>query len=315
MWETFTTVFSTMMGLLICLAIGFMLRRFHMEPENTSTVLSKLEFYVLMPAVTLSAFIKNCDMQSIAENSSLILYGAVTTVATFAIGRIFGRFYSKDRNERKIYSYSMTCANYGYIGTPLVQSIMGSHGLYVYSLYQLPLNMLVNGYLIPSLIPEGKASTNGKWWRSMVNPPTIALAVGLVLGLTGWGKLLPGFVINTADTLGNCMGPIAMILSGFVIGNFDVSELLKNKKVYLVSFLRLTILPAALVGLVWALGGDKNTCLLTMITFASALGLNTVVVPAAYGGDTRLGASMAVISSVGSLVTIPLLYSILNTIL
>jgi len=314
MWGTFTTMFSTMMGLLICLAIGFMLRRFHMEPENTSTVLSKLEFYVLMPAVTLSAYIKNCNLQSILDNSSLLFYGAVTTVVTFAIGRIFGRFYSADRDECKIYSYAMSCANYGYIGTPLVMALMGSHGLFVYSLFQIPLNMLVNGYLIPSLIPEGHAN-NSKWWHRMVNPPTIALLVGILLGLTDLGKYLPSFVVNTADTLGNCMGPIAMILTGFIIGNYDVSELVKIKKVYIVSFLRLTVLPAALVALVWVLGGDKNTCLLTMITFASALGLNTVVVPAAYGGDTRLGASMAVISSVGSLVTIPLLYSILNTIL
>lgn len=314
MWETFTTMFSTMMGLLICLAIGFMLRRFHMEPDNTSTVLSKLEFYVLMPAVTLSAFIKNCNVQSIVDNSALIYYGAVTTVVAFAIGRIFGRFYSKDRNERKIYSYSMTCANYGYIGTPLVLALMGSHGLFVYSLFQLPLNMLVNGYLIPSLIPEGNASS-GSWWRRMVSPPTIALVIGLLLGVTGVGKHLPSFVVNTADTLGNCMGPIAMILTGFVIGNYDVKELVKIRKVYIVSFFRLTVLPAALVALVWVLGGDKNTCLLTMITFASALGLNTVVVPAAYGGDTHLGAAMAMISSAGSLITIPVLYTLLNMIM
>ena len=53
---------------------------------------------------------------------------------------------------------------------------------------------------------------------------------------------------------------------------------------------------------------------MAMFAFASALGLNTVVVPAAYDGDTTTGAGMAMISHVGAIVTIPLLYAVLTAI-
>ena len=45
-----------------------------------------------------------------------------------------------------------------------------------------------------------------------------------------------------------------------------------------------------------------------VLTQYMPLGLNTIVIPAAYGGDTRIGASCALISSVLAVVTIPVLF-------
>lgn len=315
MWETFGTVLSTMMGLLICLAIGYILRRFHLEPVNTPTVLSKLEIYVFMPAMVLTSFIKSCTVQSLRENARLFVYGLVCAVVTFALGKLLGRFFSKDRYERKIYAYSLTVANFGYIGMPLAASLFGSQGLFEFNIFAISLNMLTYGYLVPSLVPEGKENPKGGWLRRLLCPITVAMLLGIFLGLTGLSNHLPGFVRNTVDNLSGCLGPVAMILTGFVVGGFHLPDLLKIKKVYFVSVLRLLVLPLVFAGLVWLLGGNKNDCLLTMISFASALGLNTVVVPASYGGDVHTGASMALISSVGCVVTLPLLYAFLNMIL
>ncbi|MBQ3542883.1 MAG: AEC family transporter [Oscillospiraceae bacterium] len=315
MLETFGTVFSTMMGMLICLIIGYILRRFHLEPGNTATVLSKLELYVLMPALTLSSFIKNCNLQSLQENGGLFVYGLVCTVAALGVGKLLGRCFSKDGYERKIYTYSLICANFGYIGKPLVASLFGSQGVFEFDIMTLSLSVLVYGYLVPSLVPEGKEKSKGGRLRSLFSPITVVMLVGILLGLTGWSQYLPGFLLKTAESLGGCVGPVAMILTGFVIGGFHLPDLLKIKKVYLVSVLRLLVLPLVFVALVWLMGGDKNACLLTMIAFSSALGLNTVVIPATHGGDTHTGASMAMISSVACVVTIPLLYAFLNMIL
>lgn len=315
MGEAFSTVFSTMMGLMICLGIGYILRRFHLEPGNTPTVLSKLEIYVFMPAMVLSSFIKNCTIESLQQNANLFLYGVLASVVAWILGRFLGRFFSKEQYERKIYTYALTVANFGYVGMPLVASLFGSEGLYVFNIFCVPLNMLTYGILVPSLVPEGKEDAKASWWKRLLNPITVAMLVGLALGITGLRKFLPGFVMNTVDSLSGCVGPVAMILTGFVIGGFHIPDLLKIKKVYVVSVFRLLVHPMIMAGLVWLLGADKYACILTMIGFSSALGLNTVVIPATYGGDTHTGASMALISNVGCAITIPLLYAFLNMVL
>ena len=304
-----------MMSLLICLAIGYILRRFHLEPGNTPTVLSKLEIYVFMPAMVLTSFIKSCTVQSLQDNIELFFYGLVCTAVTFVLGKLLCRFFTKDRYEQKIYAYSLSVANFGYIGMPLAASLFGTQGLFEFNILVISLNMLVYGYLVPSLVPEGKKNPKGGWLRRLLNPITVAMLLGLILGLTGLSNHLPGFLLNTVDNLSGCVGPVAMILTGFVVGGFHLPDLLKIKKVYFVSVLRLLVLPLVFVALVWLMGGDKNACLLTMITFSSALGLNTVVIPASHGGDVHTGASMALISSVSCVVTLPLLYAFLDMIL
>ena len=107
---------------------------------------------------------------------------------------------------------------------------------------------------------------------------------------------------------------VSMVLTGFVIGNFSLKSLLSKKRVYLVTFLRLFVLPAFFVGLLWLLGADKTTLALCLFAYATPLGMNTVVFPAAYGGDTTTGASMAMISHTLSVVTIPIMYALFNLI-
>ena len=46
-------------------------------------------------------------------------------------------------------------------------------------------------------------------------------------------------------------------------------------------------------------------------TFAMPIGMNTIIYPATYGGDTKTGASMTMVSSVFSVITIPLMYLLL----
>ena len=104
------------------------------------------------------------------------------------------------------------------------------------------------------------------------------------------------------------MGPCAMLLAGIVIGGYNFKGLLTNKKVYLVSLLRLIVIPGVIALVLKAIGTSSEIVTLALIAFATPLGMNTIVYPAAYGGDTETGASMTMISSTLSVITIPLMY-------
>ena len=81
-----------------------------------------------------------------------------------------------------------------------------------------------------------------------------------------------------------------------------------NKPVYGASVLRLIVIPAVFMVLLRALGVNEEVMIFGLIAFATPLGLNTIVYPAAYGGNVKTGASMAVISHTFSVITIPLMY-------
>ena len=115
-----------------------------------------------------------------------------------------------------------------------------------------------------------------------------------------------------------------MLIAGFTVANYGMAEMLKNRKVYIATALRLFLLPAIIVAAVFGakelislvIGApiNNNVVFLAFFAFATPLGLNTVVFPAAYGEDSSTGASMAMISHTLCVLTIPLLYALMTLI-
>jgi hypothetical protein len=84
----------------------------------------------------------------------------------------------------------------------------------------------------------------------------IAMAIGMIVGITGVGDLLyssENFLTSTLSSLSNCMGPVAMLLAGFTIGSYNVKNMLSNKKVYVATFLRLIVIPSVIIAVLFGL--------------------------------------------------------------
>lgn len=210
----------------------------------------------------------------------------------------------------RLYKYAMTFGNYGFMGNYIVLSIWGSERFFQYSMFTLAVGFLCSSWGLLVLIPKhkGQKETIRSMIRHAFPPPMIALITGCVVGLLNLKQFIPGFVLNACENAGVCMGPIAMILAGFVIGGYDWKELFGKKKVYAASFLRLILIPAVFVVLLRLAGASITILTFALIVFGTPLGLNTIVYLAAYGGDTRTGASMTMISTIFSVITIPLMY-------
>lgn len=306
--DTFFATLSPMLVMFLCMIIGFAANKMKLAPDNTATVLSKLENYFFVPALIINTFMKYCTIESVTTEYKLILYcGAALIIALIVSLSLSKVFAGNDAYKRNIYKYALAFGNFSFMGNAIVPAIMGEEMLYNYMLYILPLNVAVYTWGVMILIPKDK--NTGGAIKNLLNPIFVSILIGAFLGLSGLANSIPGFIKSTISNCSACMGPLAMILTGFVIGNYSISGLLKNKKVYIATFLRLLILPTIFILLLHFMGADKNALYLTLIAYGTPLGLNTVVFPAAYGGDTSTGASMAMISHTLCVITIPIMYA------
>ena len=146
----------------------------------------------------------------------------------------------------------------------------------------------------------------------------IAMLVGLVIGLTGLGKILPEKAVGAVDMLGDCMSPVAMILTGAIVAKADVKSMLKCSWLYTISLVRTVILPAIYILAVMFLpkGGLLTDAVLIcgMCMVSMPMGLNSIVVPAAYGKDTSQAAALTIFTQILSVGTIPLMFLLFNTL-
>ena len=309
--NVFLATLSPMLVMFACMVIGFILNKKKLCPDNTVTVLSKLETYVLAPALTINTFSKYCTVASLSEQYQMILYCLLALAIAIGISCLLTPMFTGKGYNRNVYRYALTFGNFGFMGNAIVPAIFGEEALYSYMLFTLPLSLAVYTWGIASLIPKGEGKQNPM--KNLLNPSVFAVAIGAVLGLTGASAYVPDFVTSTLSGLGACMGPIAMVLTGFLIGNYSFKSLLSNQKIYIAAVLRLFILPALFILLLKLIGADSTSLIMCLFAFATPLGLNTVVFPAAYGGDTTTGASMAMISHTVCVITIPIMYALLNT--
>lgn len=313
MLETFLATLNPMLVMFTCILIGFALRKSGLAPENTGTVLSKVENYVFMPAQVMVTFMTYCTVESLTANYRFVLYSILCIAVSMLMGVPLSNFFSKDGKNRGVYRYALVFANFGFLGNALVPQMLGEEYLYPYLLFTLPINTWAFVWGMNQMVPpEGEKVSPLK---RLVNPVLVGLATGAVLGLTGIAKLVPAFLTTTLNNLSGCMGPLAMILTGFIIGGYDVKEMLSDRKVYAMTALRLTVLPAIVLTVVYLLGGDLVVMTMALVAFGAALGLNTVVIPAAYGRDTKPGAAMAMISHISAVISIPLMYALLTQLM
>lgn len=321
MFEAFITTLTPMLTLFSCIAIGFIIKKTGILPDNSASVLAKLETYVVFPALCFVTMGRNCKVDTLTTHLINIILGTVMVLIAIAISIFLSRFFVKEKGaEQGVYRYALAFANSGYVGDPLVLGMFGEVMLSFYKLYTLPLSVAIYTWGLNSVIPKEAKKTS--FIKDLLNPPIIGLILGVIAGVSGTFDMLPEFAHNTLDTLKNCMGPIAMILAGIVVASYPIKEMLSNKKVYIATALRLIFIPSLLIAIlffvkefanmIWDLNIDNTVLYLCFFSIAAPLGLNTVVFPAAYGGDPKVGAGMAMISHTLCVITIPIMYALMT---
>ena len=317
MLTTFLATLTPMLVLFLCIIIGYVLRVKKILPEDAGTVMSRLENYCFMPALVIGDFMVKCTVSSLKYNYKLLLYSflglAVAIIIAIPLSCLFQK---KDYYKRNVYRYALTFGNFGFMGNAIVPAILSWYDadiLYKYLIFTLPLSVAVHTWGMVLLIPKGKNQQNPL--KRLINPSFISIIIGVILGITGAAKFLPEFVTTTIGNLKVCMGPVAMLLTGFIIGGYNFKPLLRHYKIYIVTALRLFVLPSVILAVLMLCKAPDTTLYLALFAFATPLGMNTVVFPAAYGGDTKTGASMALISHTLCVITIPIMYALLTEIL
>ena len=311
MLATFLTAFAQMFRIMFFLLLGFMFNKLHLVPRISDQVLSKFVTMLFVPSLTLYSNMVECKIESLGKYSQWVLVGGALWLGLTLLGALLAKWFGgKDPNRQGLYRYAFSIPNGGAVSTPLVLAFYGTAGLFQYSLFTFIAGIMTYAWGVPQLLPVKEKMTLRRFLKNFFNLNFVCMLIGMTLGVAGAGEWMPTIVLDIFRDLGSCYVIVALLMTGFSIANYPFSEVFGHIRVYLYTFLRLLVFPCLAL---LALYIGKATYMLAVIAalyFAGPCGMNVVVFPAAYGQDCKEGASMVLVSSLCSVVTVPIIYAL-----
>ena len=109
--------------------VGYILSRVKIVKSEQAQILSNLLVYVFLPANIIKTFAKNCTLEYICERYNILTVGFISMITIAVLAHFGAKLLSKNLYNRKVYEYSMVVPNFGYMGSALAESLIGTEGL------------------------------------------------------------------------------------------------------------------------------------------------------------------------------------------
>lgn len=296
---------------------GYILVKCKLLKSNESSVLSKILTYVGMPFLVLSSIL------SIEFTNDFALISIITAISCVVFTILFFFFTNpltlkeKESKKRGMIRFAMIFSNNGFLGIPLAMAVFTNNPIIVsiVVVFNIFNNVLIYTLGI-YLISGDKNAINLK--KAFLNPVLIAFFLGLILNLLGVKKLIPE-ISTFSDHLKNLVTPISMLILGVKLAEVPFKSLFTSPSCYYVSSIKLILMPiiATILGFAVKLLFNLNNEIVFGFFVAFAMptaGLSTTFADQ-FDGDTKNSVIYTLGSTTFSILTIPILYCLLNLII
>lgn len=285
-----------MMFLLV--TIGFIIRKRGIVNTEGRMNMIDLCINLTLPFNVLNSFMREWDWDLFKACGIILLLSiGFNAISVFFSSILYKK---KDAQQQKPLKYGTIVSNSGFLGNPMVEGIYGSDGLLYAALFMLPVRIVMWTVGIATFL-KGK---NDKLWKNILTHPCIvAIYAGVIIMVCG--IQFPTFVEKTITGISNCNTPFSMMLVGMMLAEVKPKGLIDKMMVFYTA-VRLLVIPAVVFVITAFLPIDAMLRGITVILAGMPAPITTALLSAKYGGDEKYATGMVFLSTILSLITLPL---------
>ena len=278
--------------------VGYLLFKAGKISGEGSRTLGNILIYVSLPAVIINGFL----VERTPEHVSGILLSMAGALALILVSVLISHFIFRNN---PIGAFAAAFSNPGFFGIPLVIASLGKEYVFYAACFIAFLNIGQWTYGVSRL--TGQPLRQGFALKKLIRAPfVIAITVGLVLFATQLP--LPGIIRDGLSAAAGLNTPLAMFTVGIYLAQTDLKKMLKDRSLYAVSAVRLLLIPLAALGILSLFPANLNGMkTVLLIAAACPVGSNVAVYAQLHGKDYPYAVETVVISTLFSLLTMPLL--------
>lgn len=303
-----TVLIEKMALLVILLALGNLCARLKLVGPEFNKGLSKLVINVFLAGMILSSVINKKLEMTGGDIAFGLLMMTLSMLICLGLGWLSPALLRIKDGDKGMYRMLSAFMNNGFVGFPLVAAVYGENAVFFASLSNIPFNLLLYTVGV-MLLQKGDKSTKFSI-KSVINVPIVATLIAVVI--FAFEIPMPKLVDDVADTVSAATVPLSMMCVGLSLGSVSLKEALLQPRLYGISLVRLIICPLT-VWLVLRMFITNPVILGTIVLLAACpSAIICTILGIQYGRDGVESSEAIFISTMLSMITIPLLISVLG---
>ena len=294
-------LFKQLIIMFAMLALGVWMKRSKMMSETTFKELGVFLLYVISPIVVFRGYL--VAPTQVNTMRLLVSFGASFVLLLMIIG-IATLIYRKDG----LSIFASIFTNAGFMGIPLVVALFSQEAVFVLSPF-LSWLFVIQWTLGIVVVTKDPRSMSFK--KVMLNPVIIATIVGVIVYFLHIP--IPEVLDEFLSRIGVMLMPVAMIVLGSSFAHLSFKNVFLDARVWLMVLVRLFVLPLFVVVALSVIAKDFELVAYTLLVAMSApIGANVAILAQQYNKDITLAASQIMLTTLFSIISMPLMVFIAN---
>lgn len=318
----FLTSLKSIFGIIVMIAIGYILRKKNWFHDSFSGNISKLITNVALPSSIFYSVLKYLKLDELIKLSDRLGYTFLSIMVGYIVAVVFIKIFKIKKGRRGVFINSVVNANTIFIGMPLNIALFGEQSMPYYLMYYITNTISIwtlGAYFVAndpiyenSQTLENKNTFN---WKKLLSPPLIAFIISLLF--LSLQIEVPDFISSTLAYIGNIVTPLSLMYIGIVLADAGLHSIHFDKDTIIALILRFIMAPLVMLILIYFSNFiSKDFTLLEKKTYviqsaAPVFAVLPILVHEAKG-DVKYATNIVTTSTILFVFVIPILLSIMK---
>ena len=301
----FIASLAKMSVVLTAIAAGYLANKLGYLGGEVDRKLTKVILNITMPAMTLGAVATSAELPGTRELINLLEGVAVFYGMALLLAMLLPRLIGGTRAQQSVWRFALSFPNVGFIGIPVVTAFFGPEAVIYAVIFMLPFNVLSYA-LGPVMLSGGFRNFS---FRKLFTPAVVASVVALVMTLF---RLRPPIQVGEClNIVGDITAPLSLMVIGSILAGLPIGRVFASPRLWALTALRLIVLPVLLRLLLQPLGMEELALSVAIVEMAMPVAANGSMLCMEYGGDMDTMAQATFLTTLLSMVTVPLMVTVL----
>ena len=330
---------QSILMIIILISFGYFTAYKGWVSKGTPKFITRLIINITLPCTILNSFLTNFTAQELGSSGIYILTAFAGVLAIYFVGLAAARIVKIERRRRGVFTALFSFSNSVFIGFPVALAIFGEKAMIFAIFYFFANTTCFNslGYLQIAAdgeyirqeklkgtdVPENGSVKEGLYGdgnaalgaprretalsiiKRVMQPPIFALIAAIILVLAN--AKLPVFVSSTLSYAGGITSPLSLIFVGMILHRVGFKSLRFEKGLPLVMAGRFLFAPLVMFGLSFLFGTDSFAAQVFVVQMALPCMVTAVIYAEACGADSGYATRGMVLSTLLSLIILPIL--------